>query len=185
MRRLSFSLALLLLLASASLAEVPWAFHPSVIGPDGPTAAYVTAIIDSRQVRYVPPLKWQIGKTRFTPENKLEADAFLEAAPSPGDIPWTDARAKLARAFVLSRLVPGGATNVTVLSESLNPLTLFRRGTYEICFSYTRYGQEFSESIFFAEHGKTELQFHFGCLKKDFPDLHAQFIMSLSAFGDL
>jgi len=185
--RLAARFAVMALLASAApaLAEVSWTVHPSEMGSDGPTALYVTARLAGREIRYVPPLRWVVNSMGFKPPGMLEADARVTAAPIPADAPWTDIRGKIARAFVLVRLIPPGATKVSVDIETVNQLQVCSQGACEIGVSYAFYGQEISESFVFVEHNRLQLQFRFGGLKQDFPNLRAQFIASLSSVSGL
>lgn len=167
------------LLASTCRAEIQWTFHPSVHGIDGRSAPYVTSMLGAGEIRYVPPLKWTVSGTRFIPPGKIEADAFVVAIPIQAPAPWTPDRAKALYAAVLSQMVPRGASKATFLSEGVLPVQIDGQSAYEICLSYVSYGQAYSEGVVFVEHGKIQLQFHFGCLTDDFAPLHAAFVGSL------
>lgn len=168
-----------LLLASTCLADVHWTFHPSVHGVDGPTAAYVTSNLGANQISYIPPLKWTLSGTRFIPPGKIEADAFIDAIPIRAASPWTPDRAKALDTAVLTKMLPTGASHGAILSEGVMPIEIAGESTYEICFSYDRYAQSYTESVVFVEHGKTQFQVHLGCLKDDFALLHPAFVSSL------
>ena len=145
--------------------------HPSVIGSDGPTFPYVTTVLEGAEITYFPPVRWALSGGRFIPPGKTEADAYVEAVPIQGPAPWTPERAKAAHEAVLARIVPKGATNAAVVSEGATSFRIAGQCGYEICFSYAYYGQEYGGSVIFVEHGKTQLQFHLGCLKRDFDTL--------------
>jgi len=167
------------LLASTCVADVHWTYHPSVHTVDGPSGAYVTAKFRTGELRYAPPMKWALSDSRFIPPGKVEADAYVVAVPIRAPAPWTPDRAKALHAAALSQSVPKGATGAAVLSEGVLPVLIDGQSAYEICLSYSYYGQVFSESTVYVEHGNTQLQFHLGCLQNDFSTLHAAFLGSL------
>jgi hypothetical protein len=177
MKTVAAFFALGALLASPCSAEIQWALHPSVHSIDGHTAPYVTAMLGANEIRYVPPTMWTLSGSRFIPPGKIEADAYFDTAQIQAPAPWTPDRVKAFHDTVLSRMIPKGAANAAILSEG--PLAQSAGQSCEICFSYDAYGSQFVESIVILEHGNTQFQIHFGCLKADFPDLHAAFVGSL------
>jgi len=179
MKTLAAFFALSALLASTCSAEIQWTLHPSVQGIDGMTAPYVTSMLGGDEIRYVPPVDWTLSGDRFIPSGKVEADAYFDTARIQAPAPWTPDRAKALHSAVLSRMIPSGATDPAILSEGPLPVRVAGQSGYEICFSYFAYGRQFAESLVVAEHGDTQFQIHFGCLKGDFTDLHAAFVASL------
>lgn len=179
MKILGIVLAAGVLLTSTCLSEVDWKFHPSVHCDDGHTAPFVTTKIGAQEIKYVPPGKWALSGGRFIPPGKLEADAYIDALTIKAPTPWTPDRTKALHDAVLSQVVPHGATEVTVDSEGAMPVEIDGQTAYEICLSYHFYGQVYSDSVAFVEHGTLQLQFHFGSRKGDFADLHSAFLGSL------
>lgn len=172
-------LVLSALLASTGLADIHWILHPSVHTADGPSSAYATSILGSREITYVPPVHWLVSGTRFLPPGKTEADASVDAIPIKEPLPWTPDRIKETHAMVLSQAIPGGASKPAIVSEGMLPIQIDGQSVYEICVSYAFYGREYMESVDFLERGTLQLRFKFGCLKDDFTPLHAAFIASL------
>jgi hypothetical protein len=136
-------------------------------------------MLDAGEIRYVPPRNWTISGTRFIPPGKLEADAFVNVVPISAPAEWTPDRMKAVSSAILSQMSAKGASNITILSQDVLQNQIPRQTTYELCFSYTYYGQAYTKSIVFVELGKLQLQFNFGCLKDDFATLHTAFARSL------
>ncbi len=179
MKTLTVLLVLSTFLVSSCPAQLQWTFHPPVHGPDGPSVAYATSGLGAIRIKYVLPAKWAVSGTRFLPPGKIEADAYVDAVPIKEQTPWTPDRAKQLHAMVLSQMVPRRSTDVSVLYEGIMPVQIDGQSSYEICVSYSYYGQKYTEGIVFVEYGKTQLAFHLCSLKVDFENLHPIFIGSL------
>jgi hypothetical protein len=166
-------------LASTCSAAIEWTLHPAVYGDDGLTAPFVTAMVGSNEITYVPPTQWMASGARVFPPAKIEADGYFDVAAIQAPSDWTADRVKVLHDTVLSRMIPRGTANPGIVSEKVLPMQIGGMSAYEICFTYARFAQQFEESVVFVEHGKTQLQIHFGSLKQDFADLHAAFLGSL------
>jgi len=171
-------LSLALLVSANSSAEISWSLHPSISGPDGPSAPYVTATLGPRQIKYVPPIKWKITDTQFIPPGVPGAYAFANAIAIDKPAPWTTDRLKTLHDFILSHLPPG-AKDASILSEGPLPVQIDGQPPCEISATYAYYGQTYSESVIFIERDKTQFQFHLDCPNPAFPSLHALFLSSL------
>jgi hypothetical protein len=184
-RSIAILLALGSLLVSACRAELDWTYHPKVPGIDAPVPAYVTSKLETGEIRYIPPQKWTVSGTRFLPPGKIEADEYAEAISNQTRAPWTPERGQALYAEMASQITAKGATTVTLLSAGVTPILMAGQAAYEICFSYSFYGQAYTESVVLMDLGRTQLRFHFGCLQGDFAALHPTFVRSLRSVQPL
>ena len=174
-----------LLAVRSARADLHWTLHPSVMGPDGPTSAFATALINGNEIHYIPPAKWRVEGDRIIPPNAVSADAYLTVVPIAAPTPWTDDRAKELHRNVLAKMVPHGAKDAAIISEGVMPLQIAGQTTYAVCYTYAFYGQKYRESLHIVEHGNVQLQFHFGCLQSDYETFRAAFegsLMTLRGF---
>jgi hypothetical protein len=171
--------SLLVSLLLCASAHAQFAYHPSVPGPDGPTAAFVTFKAGNREVKYCPPVHWERFVDHFRPEKYDLAEASIVTSAIDAATPWTEDHIKQVREAVLSRMVPQGVTKLEVVSEEASPLKICGQETYEITFSCVAYGMEYETSVLFVEKEHTQLRFVLSTRKKDFADLHQVFRGSL------
>lgn len=161
------------------MAEPNVQYHPSVFGPDGAQAAFVSFKDGDREIRYVPPENWTVSNAHFQPTGDKMADAWIDTSPILEPVQWNMEHIKKIQNWVMTSFIPKGSGNIKVVSEEINPLKIGKQETYEITISYNFYGLDYQTSILFVERGKTEFRFIFVAGKQNFEALHSCFRGSL------
>ena len=131
-----------------------------------------------KDVTYGPPTGWEYSgsSTRFTlhPPNKPQAEGTIARINLSQPAVFDDETMKKLTAEVLAS-VPGGSTNVTLVSQEKNPLLIARKETFLVIVSYTFYGENYQRSMMFLNRGNEQVRFQFVSRAVDFKDLQAAF----------
>jgi hypothetical protein len=131
-----------------------------------------------KEVTYGPPTGWEYSgsSTRFTlrPPSKPQAEGTIARINLSHPAVFDDETMKKLTAEVLAS-VPGGSTNVTLVSQEKNPLLIARKETFLVIVSCTFYGENYQRSMMFLNRGNEQVRFQFVSRAADFKALQAAF----------
>jgi len=135
-----------------------------------------------RQILYQIPNKWTYragaGEVRLAAPEVRDADAVIQAVPSPAGQRLDEKAIAAARNELLSKL-PAGSQMITVVSEEPNAVPLNGNPTYQVVVSYQLMGQTFLRSCLFSIVGETQLSFRFTARKSDYEKIYPAFRSSI------
>jgi hypothetical protein len=141
-----------------------------------------------KDVTYSPPTGWECSgsSTRLTlhPPRKPQAEGTIVRINLSQPAVFDDATMKTLAAEVLAS-VPGGSTDVALVSQEKNPLLIARKETFLVIVSYTFYGENYQRSMMFLNRGNEQVRFQFVSHAVDFKDLQAAFQRSHSTWRNL
>jgi hypothetical protein len=142
----------------------------------------------SKTISYSPPRGWDYsGSTsRLTlqPLGKSQALATITKTSQPQPGKFDDESMKKLTADVLAS-VPGGSTNVTVVSQEKNVFLIGQKETFLVVVSYTLNSENYERSMMFLNRGNEQVRFQFVSRAADFKDLHRAFQSSLFTWKNL
>jgi hypothetical protein len=131
-----------------------------------------------KDVTYSPPTGWQYSGSSTTltlhPPGKPQAEGTIARINLSHPAVFDDETIKKLTAEVLAS-VPGGSTNVTLVSQEKNPLLIAQKETFLVIVSYTFYGENYQRSMMFLNRGNEQVRFQFVSRAVDFKDLQAAF----------
>ena len=81
--------------------------------------------------------------------------------------------------------LPKGATEISITTFTLNPLTIDSHHTLEIQMTYSFYGQKYERSLLLLDRKGAEVSFVLDCPAPDFPKLAPLFRRSLYLIDNL
>jgi hypothetical protein len=183
MKHLAAILAAGCALIASCPAALHWTFHPPYFVPEGEMTGYATTMLGTAEVRCVVPGRWTVSDTHFLPPNVSEADGYVDAVQIPTATAWTPEKTKALHDQLLKQGIPRGATEAAILTEKELEVGIGDKSSYEITYSYNYYGQAYSGAVIYVEHGKLQLQVHFGALKKDFPVYYPVFVGAIQTMN--
>jgi hypothetical protein len=141
-----------------------------------------------KDVTYGPPTGWECSgsSTRLTlhPPGRPQAEGTIARINLSHPVVFDDETIKKLTAEVLAS-VPGGSTNVTLVSQEKNPLLIARKETFLVIVSYTFYGENYQRSMMFLNRGNEQVRFQFVSRAADFKDLQAAFQRSQFTWRNL
>lgn len=150
--------------------------------PMGFKAQYYSFSEKGRSITYVAPRGWTHSgggaSISFTPPGLNQARADIEQAPLPAPQEMNDEMRTALRDRTMAA-VPPDSQNVTVVSETSNPVVLNQNQSHEVVISYQAFGQEFMMGIIYLNMPDTQLRFRTIARKADFDGVHSQFRRSL------
>jgi hypothetical protein len=131
-----------------------------------------------KDVTYSPPAGWEYSgnSARFTlhPPNKPQAEGTILRVSLYQPAVFDDETMKKLAAEVLAS-VPGGSTNVTLVSREKNPLLIAQKETFLVIVSYTLGGENYQRSMMFLNRGNEQVRFQFVSRAADFKTLQTAF----------
>jgi hypothetical protein len=140
------------------------------------------------KVTYQPPAHWEYNgsSTQLTlhPPGKTQAEATISRFPLSGPSPFVDDTLKKLVAEAAA-LLPKESSEITVLSQQKNPLTINHKDTFEVVLSYRLLGQVYHRSILFVNRDSEQVRFQLTARDVDFDELHAAFQGSLYSIQNL
>lgn len=154
----------------------------SVARVDGATIKFLAFSDGSgKQITYGPPFGWECSgvRTRLTlrPPKRSQAEGTISTIKLSHPGIFDDERMKKLTAEVIAS-VPGGSTNVTLVSEEKNPLLIAQKETFLVIVSYTFYGENYQRSMMFLNRGNEQVRFQLVSRAIDFEDLQTNFYRS-------
>lgn len=134
-----------------------------------------------RRVTYTPPRKWQysVSGNRLVlhPEFGSVAEAIITVSKVSRPEVFDETTIKRLCDEVLAS-VPRGATNVTAVSQQLNPLLIEGKETFLVVINYDYYSARYAKSIMFLNRQSEQVRFELTSNREKFPDLQKAFLSS-------
>jgi hypothetical protein len=175
-------------LAAGAIADVDFTPHESFYLAESTPIANVAFHDGSAKVTYTPPGGWTLSgggsKITLTPQNKVQAEATIQADPLKDPLPVTDANLKAYTEAAL-RFIPREASKVAVVSAAVAPIKMSRRAMVEVTVSYALFGQQFTTNILMLPRDKDQITFQMTARNPDFPALTKVFRSSLFSMQGL
>ena len=81
--------------------------------------------------------------------------------------------------------VPGGSTNITLVSQEMNPVKIGGKETFLVIVSYVFYGEQYARSVMFLNRGSEQVRFQLAIRANDFEDLQRAFLASHISWTNL
>jgi hypothetical protein len=143
---------------------------------------------EQQQITYAPPRDWEYSGSGnhfvLYPRSISGADAEITVNKSSGTADFDEETMKHLSNEVL-RSVPSDATNVTLVSQQLNPLLIDRKGTFLVIISYDYYSQGYERSVMFLNRKNEQIRFRLTCYRRAFQELQRAFQSSHYSWQNL
>src|ERR1035437_2493992 len=158
----------------SDLQLVPKSSTYKVDGVEFPQVAFQDG---SKLVTYCPPKGWTYSGSanvlKLRPD-KTNAEATISRLPGKGigDLDEKTRKTLLDQAVAD---LPGGSTNVQIVSAQTNPLLIDRKDTFMIVFDFLLSNQGFKRSIILLNQGPDLIRFQLTCGRADFDALQKAF----------
>lgn len=168
------------LVSLASFAQADLDLTPRVeeYQLDGLKLRQIVFADGERRVTYTPPRKWEYsgGGNRFVlhPASESVAEATITVSKVPRTEVFDETTTKRLCQDALST-VPSGATNVTLVSQQMNPLIIERKETFLVVINYDYYSYPYARSVMFLNRQKEQIRFQLTCDRNSFRDLQKAF----------
>jgi hypothetical protein len=141
-----------------------------------------------RRVSYTPPKNWEYSGagSRFVlhPASQSGAEAVIAVTKLSAAEVFDQTTTKRLSDEVLAS-VPRGATNVTLVSQQLNPLLIERKETFLVVISYDYYSQPYQRSEMFLNRNNEQVCFQLTCYRNAFRELQKAFESSHYSWQNL
>jgi len=141
-----------------------------------------------KAITYSPPRGWEYSgsPTKFTlrPPGKPQAEGSIVRVSLAQPAVFDDPAMKTLAAEVLAA-VPGGSTNVTLVSQEKDALLIAQKETFLVVISYDFYGQPYRRSAMFLNRGNEQVRFQFVSRAADFKTLQMAFQASQLTWRNL
>jgi hypothetical protein len=145
---------------------------------DGVKLKQLTFADGERRVTYTPPKKWDYsgGGNRFVlrPVSESAAEALITVRKVQRPEAFEEATTTRLCEEVLAS-VPSGATNVTLISQQMNPLQIERKDTFLVVINYNYYSYPYARSVMFLNRQNEQVRFQLTCHRNAFRDLQKAF----------
>jgi hypothetical protein len=141
-----------------------------------------------KQITYAPPRNWEYSGSGnhllLHPRSVSGADAEITSSklPRAGDFDVETIK-HLCDEILAS--VPSGATNVTLVSQQLNPLLIDRKETFLVVISYDYYSHAYKRSVMFLNRKNEQIRFQLTCYRDAFRELQKAFESSHYSWQNL
>jgi hypothetical protein len=134
-----------------------------------------------KEVTYQQPPGWKYSGgadklTLYPPAKGLAEGAIVRinlAKPGTFD---QDSLKKLIQDALTSP--PGGSTDITLVSQQMNPIKIGGKETFLAILAYTLNGVKYERSLLFLNRGKEQVRFQLTSRAVDFADLQKSFLAS-------
>jgi hypothetical protein len=133
------------------------------------------------EITYQRPFGWDYSgsasKLTLYPRKKTQATGTITkvALRQPGMFD-EESRKKLAEQTLSG--VPSGSTNVTLVSQEMNPVKIGGKETFLVIASYIFFGERYERSMMFMNRGSEQIRFQLTSRTADFRDLQRVFLAS-------
>ncbi len=168
------------LISFASLTRADLELTPRVEEYDleGVKLKQLTFADGEKRVIYTPPKKWEYsgGGNRFVlhPVTESTAEAVITVSKTQHPEVFDEATTKRLCEEVLAS-VPGGATQVTLVSQQMNPLRIERKDTFLVVINYDYYSYPYARSVMFLNRRNEQVRFQLTCYRNSYRDLQKAF----------
>ncbi len=140
------------------------------------------------EITYQQPDGWQYSgdesKLTLYPQKKTQATGTITKVilrqPAIFD---EQSRKKLTEEALGG--VPGGSTNITLVSQEMNPVKIGGKETFLVIVSYIFYGEQYARSMMFLNRGSEQIRFQLASRAADFEDLQRAFLASHFTWSNL
>lgn len=157
---------------------------PKLVGFDGDGVKFQHLVFSDgsdKEITYQQPDGWQYsgGESKLTlhPQGKTQATGTITkiVLGQPGMFDEEN-RKKLTEEALVG--VPSGSTNVTLVSQEMNPVKIGGKETFLVIVSYVFYGEQYERSVMFMNRGSEQIRFQLASRAADFKDLQRAFLAS-------
>ncbi|HJT46154.1 MAG TPA: hypothetical protein VJ721_07775 [Chthoniobacterales bacterium] len=129
-------------------------------------------------ITYAPPKNWEYfgGGNRLVlrPRSEAGAEAEISVTGIRHQADFDESEVKQLTADVVASL-PHEATNITIVSQQLNPLLIGRKKTFLVIVSYDYYSQSYERSVMFLDRNSEQIKFQLTCYRSAFQKLQRAF----------
>jgi len=140
------------------------------------------------EITYQQPEGWQYfgepGKLTLYPQEKSQATGTITKVIFRQPAIFDEQSRKKLTEEALSGL-PGGSTNIALVSQEMNPVKIGGKETFLVIVSYVFYGEQYARSIMFLNRGSEQIRFQLTSRAADFNDLQRTFLASQFTWNNL
>ncbi len=180
MKCLTFAIACCFL-ARAARAELDLTPRPGSYKVDGLTFSQLAFSDGNKEITYAPPGGWETSgnATRLTlrPKGKAQAEASISRVSLKTPMAMDEEGAKALAAEAVASL-PATSSNVQVLQQEKNAVSIGGKETLLVVLSYTLNGENYGRSVMFMPRGNEQIRFQLASRLADFKDLQKAFFGS-------
>jgi hypothetical protein len=141
-----------------------------------------------KEITYTPPRGWDytgsVSKFTLHPPGMPQAEGTIVRIGLNQPAVFDDQAMKALAGEMLAS-VPGGSTNITLVSQEKNALLVAQKETFLVIISYDFYGQNYQRSTMFLNRGNEQLRFQFVSRAADFKNLQMAFQASQLTWQNL
>lgn len=141
-----------------------------------------------KDVTYIPPRDWDYSgsatKLVLHPHQKAQAEASITTSIRGAAVRFDETTTKVLVAEALKSM-PAGSTNVTLISQEINPFLVAGKETFRLSWTYSFYGETFTRSLLFVNRATDQIRFQLVCRAADFDGLQKEFQHSLFTWQNL
>ncbi len=141
-----------------------------------------------KEITYQQPPGWtyfgSVAKLTLRPSNSAQAEGMITRVALSQSVAFDEANAKELVGRALSA-VPPDSTDVTLVSQEMNPVKIGGKETFLVLVSYVSYGVQYERSMMFMNRGNEQIIFQFVSRASDFKDLQRAFLASQFTWQNL
>jgi hypothetical protein len=177
-----------LLCAGIATAELDLTPKLSEYNLEGFKVRKLVFLESGKNVTYIPPKDWDFSgnatKLVLHPHQKAQAEASITKSLLASATRFDEATTKLLVAEAL-RSMPAGSTDVTLISQEINPFLVAGKETFRVSWAYSFYGETYTRSLLFVNRATDQIRFQLVCRTADFEGLQKEFQHSLFSWQNL
>ena len=140
------------------------------------------------EITYQQPDGWQYSgdesKLTLYPQKKTQATGTITKVVLRQPAIFDEQSRKKLTEEALGG-VPGGSTNITLVSQEMNPVKIGGKETFLVIVSYVFYGEQYARSMMFLNRGSEQIRFQLASRAADFEDLQRAFLASHFTWNNL
>lgn len=141
-----------------------------------------------KEITYQQPPGWIYSgtgaKLTLHPSNSAQAEGTITKAALSQSVAFDESNTKELVKRALSA-VPADSSNVTLVSQEMNPVKIGGKETFLVIVSYIFYGAQCERSMMFMNRGNEQIIFQFVSRASDFKDLQRAFLASQFTWQNL
>jgi hypothetical protein len=183
-----FGLGIVILLAGSAYAGLELTPQSEEYELEGVKLHQLVFNDGGHRVTYAPPRKWTYsgGGNRFVlrPASESNAEAVITVSNLSRPETFDAATIKRLSDDVLAS-IPPGSTNVSVVSQQLNPILIGGKPTFQIVISYNSYGQAYTRSVMFLDRQNDQVRFQLTASQNVFREAQKAFERSHYSWQNL
>ena len=177
-----------LLCAGAARADLDLNPKLSEYNSEGFKVRKLVFLESGRDVTYIPPRDWDYSgsaaKLVLHPRQKAQAEASITKSVLGTATRFDETTTKPLVAEAL-RSIPAGSTDVSLISQEINPFPIAGKETFRVSCTYTFYGENYTRSLLFVNRATDQIRFQLVCRTADFEGLQKEFHRSLFSWQNL